>query len=180
MIIVRRADLFPPEAATCEPSRLNANLDRWLTDPVSRAVVMEMDEVVHGRPSKILQQTSQDELKRSVKLRLEQAFKQRSLVGVLVPRSFLTQIKTTDGDESPANAPPPKQNPNKPLAWIEIELIDDAGKPVADERYRIEKPDGSFEEGRLDKQGRARVDNLDPGTCQVTFPDIDAKEWTAA
>jgi hypothetical protein len=142
---------------------------------------MEMDETVNGRSARVLQQASQDELKRSVKVRLEQAFKQRTLVGVLVSRSFLSQIKDSLGEETPpTNAPPPPKQTSKQTAWIEIELVDDAGKPVPNERYRIEKPDGAFEEGTLDKQGRARLDNLDPGQCQISFPDIDAKEWAAA
>ena len=56
----------------------------------------------------------------------------------------------------------------------------DKGEPVPKERYRIELPDGSPEEGFLDSQGRARVDGIEAGTCNVTFPDIDANEWRAA
>lgn len=180
-VIVRRVDLFPEDAETCEPARLSANLDRWMGEPLARTALMEMDETVNGRSARVLQQASQDELSRSLKVRLEQAFKQRTLVGVLVSRSFLTQIKDSLGDETPpTNAPPPPKQTSKQTAWIEIELVDDAGKPVPNERYRIEKPDGAFEEGTLDKQGRARLDNLDPGQCQISFPDIDAKEWAAA
>jgi len=31
----------------------------------------------------------------------------------------------------------------------------------------------------LDGKGRARFTGIDPGTCQITFPDFDAKEWTS-
>ncbi len=179
-VIVRRADLFPEDAETCEPARLTANLDQWLVDPLARAALMEMDETVNGRSARVLQQASQAELKRSIKQRIEQAFKQRTLVGIVVARSYLSQIKDSLGETTPVSNAPPARQTNKQTAWIEIELVDDAGKPVPNERYRIEKPDGTFEEGTLDKQGRARLDNLDPGQCQVSFPDIDAKEWSAA
>lgn len=60
---------------------------------------------------------------------------------------------------------------------MEIELLDQAGKPVPGEDYQIELPDGSTTEGTLDSQGRARVDGIDPGNCKISFPNIDKKSW---
>jgi hypothetical protein len=62
--------------------------------------------------------------------------------------------------------------------WIEIELLDLDDSPVAGERYRLVLPGGAIREGRLDDKGLARVDGLDPGTCQVVFPDLDRDAWT--
>jgi hypothetical protein len=62
--------------------------------------------------------------------------------------------------------------------WIEIELIDDAGKPVVGELYFVELPDGSSISGRTDGNGRARVDGVDPGTAKVSFPDLDKSLYT--
>ena len=65
--------------------------------------------------------------------------------------------------------------------WIEIELVDEQGKPVPGERYKITLPDGTtLAEGTLDEKGRARVDGIDPGTCKVTFPNLDAPSWKPA
>jgi hypothetical protein len=62
--------------------------------------------------------------------------------------------------------------------WIAIELRDeDTGAPVPNERYRLVLPDGSTQEGNLDENRRAEVDEIDFGVCKVTFPDIHAKEW---
>ncbi len=61
----------------------------------------------------------------------------------------------------------------KQLTWVEIELVDEAGKPVPDVRYRIELPDGQFQDGTLDESGRARADEIEPGTCWISFPDYD-------
>ena len=62
--------------------------------------------------------------------------------------------------------------------WLEIELVEgtDPPKPLAGEPYRVELPDGSSVEGKLDKRGRARLSELPAGTCQVFFPQRDASE----
>jgi type VI secretion system secreted protein VgrG len=73
----------------------------------------------------------------------------------------------------------PKSDENKEKkSWIEIVLEDEAGKPVPGEAYRITLPDGTtLAEGTLDEKGFARVDNIDPGTCKVTFPNLDKEAW---
>jgi hypothetical protein len=62
-------------------------------------------------------------------------------------------------------------------SWIEIELVDENDEPVSGERYRITLPDGRVDEGTLDGNGFARVDGIDPGTCQITFPNLDKDAW---
>lgn len=57
--------------------------------------------------------------------------------------------------------------------FIEIELVDDGGKPVANAAYVIELPDGTQKTGRTDGAGKARITGIDPGTAKVSFPDFD-------
>ena len=66
------------------------------------------------------------------------------------------------------------------LSWIEISLHWEDGKPVADEAYRIIGPNGVERTGYLDADGRARVDDLVPGACQVSFPKLDRDLWHPA
>ena len=73
-------------------------------------------------------------------------------------------------------------NPTQPCplrrqSWIEIKLVDEHGHPSAGERYVLELADGTFINGRLDDSGKARVDGIDPGSCNVIFPDLDKDEW---
>jgi len=68
----------------------------------------------------------------------------------------------------------------KVKTWIQIELVDQDGKPVPNEKYRLVLPDGTVQEGKLDENGQAGADGIDPGTCKVSFPDIHAKEWNPA
>ncbi len=64
--------------------------------------------------------------------------------------------------------------------WIEIELVDTDDRPVPGAAYRIELPDGRARTGTLDRDGRAREDGLVPGTCKVSFPELDGRAWRRA
>lgn len=67
-------------------------------------------------------------------------------------------------------------DPSKP-DWIAIALVTPDGKPVAGEPFAVELPNGKPVFGKLDNLGRARLEGIDPGTCKVSFPERDAKEW---
>jgi hypothetical protein len=56
--------------------------------------------------------------------------------------------------------------------WIEVELCDGKGSPVADIDYILRLPDGTEKRGRLDGGGRARVEDVPPGTYRIVFPDL--------
>ena len=82
--------------------------------------------------------------------------------------------------QAPSHDPTAQENKQK-KGWIEIALADEAGKPVAGEKYRITLPDGAtLAEGTLDEKGKARVEGFDPGSCKVTFPEIDEELWSKA
>ena len=61
-----------------------------------------------------------------------------------------------------------------------MRLIDQDDKPVAGASYRITLTDGLEHEGILDKDGRVRFEDIDPGMCKVCFPEFDEKEWNPA
>lgn len=72
---------------------------------------------------------------------------------------------------------PAYEKPTTAARWIEFELVDAKGKPMADEAYWIKPPDGDPIEGKLDKDGKARMDDIKPGLCVVRFPNIDKNDW---
>jgi hypothetical protein len=82
-----------------------------------------------------------------------------------------------DGDPIEEAAPASARQARAPLTWIEIRLIGEDDLPIPNERYRVLLPDGSTREGRLDDKGKARVDGIDPGECEVTFPTLDEEAW---
>ena len=60
----------------------------------------------------------------------------------------------------------------------DIEMVDEEGKPVAGEPYKVILPDGqTAAEGTLDNKGRAKVEGFDPGSCKVSFPNLDKDAW---
>jgi hypothetical protein len=76
-----------------------------------------------------------------------------------------------------------KTVPEKPKkkSWIEIVLVDMEGKPVPGVRYRIVPPGGEEpKEGLLNEYGQAGYYEIEPGTCKITFPDLDQEAWESA
>lgn len=77
----------------------------------------------------------------------------------------------------PYKPPQSEEEEEEKTAWIEIELVDEEDEPVPGEKYEIELPDGSVAKGTLNGDGLARIDGIDPGTCQITFPNLDKEAW---
>ncbi len=81
----------------------------------------------------------------------------------------------------PHKPPATEEEKKARTSWIEIELVDEDNKPVPGEPYRITMPDGqTVAAGTLDHRGFARVDDIEPGTCKITFTDLDRDAWGPA
>ena len=80
----------------------------------------------------------------------------------------------------PYKPPQTEEEKEKKTAWIAIELVDEEDEPVAREKYEIKLPAGSVKKGTLDGKGFARVDRIEPGTCEITFPNLDKDAWEKA
>lgn len=74
-----------------------------------------------------------------------------------------------------ALAPPPTPEQIHESGWLEIELVDDRdpARPVPHEDYVIVCSDGSRREGTTDEDGKAFVEGIPPGECDVWFPNRD-------
>ena len=70
-----------------------------------------------------------------------------------------------------ATGPPPTTTPTQ--TWVEFELIDEEGVPVAGEHYKVTLPDGAVKTGSLDNKGHVRFNKIPSGTCTISFPDLD-------
>jgi type VI secretion system secreted protein VgrG len=93
---------------------------------------------------------------------------------------------SSSGAGSSSSAPPPPRHDpgsddNKDKThWVEIMLVDDAGQPMAGESFEIKLPDGTVATGTTDEKGKGRVDHIDPGSADISFPDLDKDAWEPA
>ena len=101
---------------------------------------------------------------------------------------------TTSNDGSKAGSAPavvvvkpmthkPDSDDNKDkTSWIELQLVYESnGLPVAGMAYEVTLPDGTtVSGGSTDDQGVGRVDHIDPGSCQISFPGLDKEAWADA
>ena len=89
-------------------------------------------------------------------------------------------VTTTHVDAGAAITPSQMKQMLQPSAAIEIELVDKEGRPVPGEAWELTLPDGTKRSGQLDGDGYAKVAPIPEGTCQVTFPRLDADAWGPA
>jgi uncharacterized Zn-binding protein involved in type VI secretion len=108
--------------------------------------------------------------------------------GVAVPPATSasgSEAEGTGATQSPsrdatAPAADPTSAPADEPTWLEIVLVDEDGKGMAAERYVVTLPGGTSRTGFLDDDGCTRLDDLSPGICQVSFPDLDEEAWQPA
>jgi hypothetical protein len=62
--------------------------------------------------------------------------------------------------------------------WIEIQLVDESGDPVANQSFLIITADGTEQKGTTDDTGSARLDGIVQGQCKISFPDLDQDVWS--
>ena len=86
------------------------------------------------------------------------------------------QPKLPEKEEEPP--PPAVEETASETTFVALEMKDEDGEPLAHARYVVELPDGSKREGRLNANGYARIDGVNPGQCKVTFPDYDEAAWS--
>ncbi len=102
-----------------------------------------------------------------------------------VEKAKAEQRQTKTGKYGSVPVPPykpaqTKEEKEKKKSWIEIEMVDEDQQPVPGVVYRITLPDQTVAEGSLDENGFARVGDIDPGSCKITFPDLDKEAWERA
>lgn len=150
-------------------------LDAWLLDPVSRGVLVEIYAALFGHLR--LGTWGYTDVGEAIRPALHDAFEHEDLVVLADRRLEGAQPKTQPGRPTSERPPPPSVRPRQPKTFIEIELFDSDDQPVPNEAFVITTPDGERRHGRLNERGFARIEGIDPGTCDVEFPNIDGREW---
>ncbi|MFH1374528.1 MAG: hypothetical protein ABII79_12105 [bacterium] len=57
--------------------------------------------------------------------------------------------------------------------WVEITLVDGEGNAITNEEYILHLANGQQRRGTLDGSGRAREDDIAPGTVRIEFPNSE-------
>jgi hypothetical protein len=60
--------------------------------------------------------------------------------------------------------------------WLEVRVLGRDGLPIANEHYILTLPDGTTREGNLDQDGRAMLEDLPPGPCRMSVPNVRGLE----
>lgn len=177
-LIIRKADLQTDEKIEMESVVLSAEIDRWFSDPFSRKSLLDIYSVVTGYGTSGISNARLNDLRRRLKPRLELAFRRKEVVALPLIRTLKVIFPDTVAAlEAPATPSRVIRPSSLKTSWVEIELVDEEGNPVPGEKYCIALPDGSKREGVLDANGFALVEGLDPGTCKISFPNLDTAAW---
>lgn len=67
------------------------------------------------------------------------------------------------------------RRPDDPRATVLVSVLDADGRPVVNEPFKVELPDGTVKHGRTDASGKAAIPGGKPGTAKVTFTALDEK-----
>ncbi|ATB44923.1 carboxypeptidase-like regulatory domain-containing protein [Corallococcus macrosporus] len=173
-LVVPSVDLerLKPKHAPVPDVFVSASLKRWLTTPAAHTLYAMYEALGGSRPLG-LSGLERSRYEQRLQQRLTEAFLDGELVALAVERPTLLP---TPWPEPPLATE--EEAPVEEQTWLAIELKDEEGKPVPHARYVVTLPDGSTREGTLNAKGYAREDGVNPGQCQVTFPDLDAQSWS--
>lgn len=179
--VARQFDVPAEKKDAVDPRLATLYIDRWLADPFAQRSMVEMYESVTGRAGSVAARQRGQDLHRYIKPWLLEAFRRGEFVLLRVPHETIIPIKEKRKEEpQQEESPPPALEEKKKKTWIEIELVDEDGNPVPNAPFRLELPNGTTKSGTLGENGKARITGIEPGTCKVSFTDIDASEWEMA
>ena len=174
LLVVRSGADFDPELEPMPVGAALAWLSRWLLDARAREVLTDIHRTLFGGLS--LTPWGEADLHRPLYQALASAIELGNILVLERTRQGAGIVQRAQPN-TPPPPPPPPPPPATVLTFIEIELLDAANLRFPT-RLQITLPDGSGQQPAFD--GFIRIDGLDPGTCAISFPDIDGREWGPA
>jgi len=151
---------------------LNGQMTRINSGPGSPAMSGSPGNAVSPAAPKAPTDADDADPGKMAQIKAQQIEQKTGKYGSVQPAPFQPPAPAPAGSSAAAAA---ATEPKK--TWFEVKLEDAAGQPVAGEAYKVTLPDGTVSEGTLDDKGMARVEGIDPGSCQVTFPNMDKTVW---
>lgn len=183
--IMRGGGPLPDGYETDRAWRMPPNVATLFASPEARRELTEMYRSLGGSlPA--MPDFSRPEIQRLIVTRINQGLDRGELQALYRRAPAGTGSSGTPGSTGGGGAgptpgggggAPPPSDPTPEKTWVDVQLVNEDGEPMAGERYILKITDGSVREGTLDASGRVRVNGIDPGTCTVIFPDLHASEW---
>lgn len=202
--VIRRADLTAGERFFEDGRLFISALGRILSDPFERRTALRLYESIASRLPAGIANGETGRVRSAMEAALDAAFRSGLLV-ILMRTERVVELpvlrREAEGWRTTAQgAAEAKPNARamsagsgiadagsdedtvttKVKTWVEVQLVDMDGNPMKSARYTIKLPDGSLQEGFLSREGIARYENIDPGMCEISFPDLDAEAWEPA
>ncbi|KYF80790.1 hypothetical protein BE20_55225 [Sorangium cellulosum] len=114
-----------------------------------------------------------------LRARVQEALLDGRLVAYRV-RSVSSGAPVLSPERPEASGPEPPARDEK--TWVAIQLMDDGDppQPVPFKKYRLELPGQLPREGMLDQNGQIFVEDIDPGACKISFPELHDDDWRPA
>lgn len=179
VILVRSADATDEERASAISGSIAARLlSGWIqpgTSANARSTLLQVWNALQGEPSRT-QRVDGTWLQE----RVADALRSGRLLAITIESPASSSSDSGDVDVVIESREPEEPPAPAIKTWIEIRLKDTAGNPVANEPYTIKLPSGVTRTGTLNFDGSSLIQDIDPGTCEVSFPGIDGREWERA
>jgi hypothetical protein len=178
--LVLRDDVLPEEEPLVEhPLFAAAYLRDWLFGEggrrFARERVLDLYRALSGFDPFFAAGSSEAAIELDVLPALAAALEDGSIVSLRVDVPEVFVPKGLEADVEPLG---PEDAAEEELTYIEVEIVDQDGNPVAGRAYTLTLPDGTKQTGRVPTSGILHVGDLEPGSGQIDFnvDDGDAQD----
>jgi hypothetical protein len=143
----------------------------------SRYVIVGWDERAPAAPEggRVVEITSPHELESILRRERQNLDHVRESYGKLSARFRVYRYDEPPRDIHSASVAETEVPDEKKLSWIAFQIMDDdtPAQPVKNTRVVVKDAKGVTHRARTDSKGYIRLDGIEPGSCEVTFPDHD-------
>lgn len=159
-------DFERPGHETLSPAEARQRLQTWVHED-NRLVLRELGRVLGLSLSGLVAQDDMRTLARALSERLATDMATHALVRHRTRYRNVGFILEKPVDL--ADLLPPEEPEEKPVHWVELELVDHDDRPVPNMECDLVFPDGRTRKVRTDAHGRARLADVRPGNYEVQF-----------
>lgn len=93
--------------------------------------------------------------------------------------SLISRPRSASGPVIPKIEPVAEQIRSAKIVktWVEMEVVDEQGRPMPNQAYLCMLPDGVIRQGETDSQGRVRFHGIEPGNRAFSLTKLSPERW---